>query len=214
MIVIGLIGKIGAGKSTVARRFADLGARVIDADALAHEVLEEPDVRDAIRSRFGNGVFAADGRVQRRSLGERVFGPTADHAAGLRALEAIVHPRVHERIDLALAAARSQPRPADSPADVVVLDVPLLLRAGWDKACDRLVIVECDEAVRRQRLAARQLSREQQAAREAAWEVSAGPDRPHGSHHSERRKTSTVDTSGDLAYTQSQVDRIWGELQR
>jgi len=210
MIVIGLVGKIGAGKSTVARRVAEHGASVIDADALAHEVLEEQDVQDAIRERFGDGVFGVDGRIRRRLLGERVFGPTSEHVASLRALEAIVHPRVHRRIEAALAAARS----AGSRAHVVVLDVPLLLRAGWDEACSQLVLVECEESVRRQRLAARQLSPEQQAAREAAWEAAGAPDTATVSSRHEPRKTSTVDTSGDLAYTFAQVDRIWGELQR
>lgn len=214
MITIGLIGRIGAGKSTVARRFGEHGAFVIDADALAHEVLGEPDVRAEIAARFGAGVLSAAGGVDRARLAEAVFGPTPVHAAALEALEAIVHPRVHRRIEAALAAAREA---AGRPHALVVLDVPLLVRAGWDRVCDHLVVVECEDAVRRERLARRGVSPEQQAAREAAWEAGRGTasleaasleaTAPPG-----RSGTFTVDTSRDLAYTHFQVDRILGEL--
>jgi len=213
MIVIGLIGRIGAGKSTVAARFAAHGARVIDADRIAHSVLEEADVRRAVADRFGPDVLDADGRIRRRAVAERVFGPTPDHVAGLHALEAIVHPRVRQRIAAELAAARE--RAAAHPLrrddgvlrrDVVVLDVPLLVQAGWADACDRLVVVECDEAIRRERLAARQWTAGERAARDAAW------DRSYAAAQLPSREILTVDTSGDLAYTSSQVDRIWSGL--
>jgi len=205
MIVIGLIGRIGAGKSTVAARFAAHGAGVIDADRIAHEVLEEAEVRQQVVERFGPQVLDADGRIRRRAVAERVFGPETAHAEALESLEAIVHPRVRRRIAAELAARE---RSAGSPArhDVVVLDVPLLVQAGWADACDLLVVVECAEPVRRDRLAARRWSAEEQAAREAAW------DRKYAAAKLPPRKILTVDTSGDLAYTAAQVDRIWSGL--
>lgn len=214
MITIGLIGRIGAGKSTVARRFGERGAAVIDADALAHEVLGEPDVRAEIAARFGADAVSAAGGVDRARLAEAVFGPTPAHVAALAALEAIVHPRVHRRIEAALAAAREAARAADRPDALAVLDVPLLVRAGWDGACDHLVAVECEDAVRRERLARRGMSPAQQAAREAAWEATGGGVSPHGPATGPRGRTFTVDTSRDIAYTFAQVDRIIGELQR
>lgn len=213
MITIGLIGRIGAGKSTVARRFGERGAAVIDADALAHEVLAEPDVRAEIASRFGPGVLSAAG-VDRSRLAEAVFGPTPAHAAALAALEAIVHPRVHRRIEAALAVAREAAEAAGRPDDILVLDVPLLVRAGWDRVCDHLVVVECEDAVRRERLARRGVSPEQQAAREAAWEAGRGGASPETTASGRRGRTFAVDTSQDLAYTHAQVDRIVGELRR
>ncbi|MFM8378328.1 MAG: dephospho-CoA kinase [Planctomycetia bacterium] len=212
MITIGLIGRIGAGKSTVARRFGERGATVIDADALAHEVLAEPDVRAEIAARFGPGVLSAAGGVDRARLAEAVFGSTPAHAAALAALEAIVHPRVHRRIEAALAAAREAAEAAGRPDEIVVLDVPLLVRAGWDRVCDHLVVVECEDAVRRERLARRGVSPEQQAAREAAWEAGSGGASPQTAASARVRATLAVDTSQDLAYTHSQVDRIVGEL--
>jgi len=201
MIIIGLVGRIGAGKSTVARRFAAHGAAVVDADHHAHEALADPEVTTAIAARFGESVIDADGRVDRAALAARVFGGTPAHDANRAALEALVHPWVRRRLETALAeeAARNLPvgrRPA------VVLDVPLLLQAGWGDLCTHLVVVECEESVRRMRLAARGWSTEQIAARDRAWERGYCPP-PSGA------TTWSVDASRDPAYTAEQVDRIW-----
>jgi dephospho-CoA kinase len=207
MIVIGLIGRIGAGKSTVAGCFADLGAAVIDADAIAHLILDTPDARAAIVARFGSGVLDSDGRVLRRALAERVFGHSQEHAESLAELESIVHPRVHDEILRRLDSLRAEE--AREGLRVAVLDVPLLVRAGWADSCDLLVAIECDEEVRRRRLADRGVSAVQQAAREAAWRGSvAAGDGPFPGHFPASR-TATVDTSGSAAYTRDQVVRIW-----
>jgi len=208
MIIIGLIGRIGAGKSTVARRFAAHGGHVIDADRIAHEVLEEPDVIHQIADRFGADVLDADGRICRRAVADRVFGPTPDHARALEWLEAVVHPRVRRRINAELAALETRHgrhTPSES-GTVVVLDVPLLVQAGWADRCDRLVEVNCSEEVRRQRLAARHWSPAQQEAREAAW------NKNYSATTFPFEKLSSVDASGDLAYTHSQIDLIWSGL--
>ena len=208
MITIGLSGRIGAGKSTVARRFGERGASVVDADAIAHEVLREPDVRAAITARFGSGMLSDAGDVDRGRLAAVVFGPTPAHAAALEALESIVHPRVHDRIGMAVAAAREAERAAGREDAIVVLDVPLLVRSGWDSICDHIVVVECEDVVRRERLAKRGMTGEQQAAREAAWEAGAGGRAARPAASDRRERTFTVDTSRDLAYTHVQVDRI------
>ena len=91
-MIVGLVGMIGSGKTTVARRLGEHGADVIDADALAHEALDDRQVRQQLRERFGPSIFAADGTVQRKLLAELVFGAAADRVANLAALEAIVHP--------------------------------------------------------------------------------------------------------------------------
>ncbi len=205
MIVVGLVGRMGSGKSTVARMFAALGAHVVDADAIAHEVLDEPEVRRQVVARFGAGVLAADGRVWRSALADVVFGPGADPAA-LADLEALVHPGVGARIEGVLAAHR-RAEAAGGETRVVVLDVPLLVQSGWADACDRIVVVECDEAVRRARLAARGLDPAQQAARDRAWSRGGDP-------RTAPEKTSTVDASAEEAYTRAQVGRIWHDMRR
>ena len=204
MIVIGLLGRIGAGKSTVARMFADLGAEVVDADAVAHAVLDEPEVRAAVVARFGAGVVGADGRVARAALAALVFGPTPEQAAALTDLEAIVHPPVRQRITARLAAGRAAEQ-ADGRPRVMVLDVPLLVHGGWGAASDRIVRVECEDSVRRARLVARGWSDAQIAGRDQAWERAGGGPLPAA-------KTVTVDTARDPAYTRREVERIWATL--
>jgi len=205
MTIIGLIGRIGAGKSTVARRFAEHGAHVIDADRIAHEVLEEGDVVRQIADRFGAGVLDAEGRIRRRVIADRVFGPTPDHALALQWLEALVHPRVRSRINAELVSLGGR-EGAHGGEAVVVLDVPLLVQAGWADRCDRLVVVACPEEIRRQRLAARHWDPTELEAREAAW------SRKYTAEGLPSEKMATVDASGDLAYTLAQVDRIWSGL--
>jgi dephospho-CoA kinase len=198
MIVIGLVGRIAAGKSTVARAFATRGAEVIDADRLAHAALDEPEAVGRIVARFGAEVLDSAGRGRRPALAERVFGPTAEHDAALGDLEAIVHPLVRVRIESRLADIAAAEDAGGSK--LVVLDVPLLMQGAWDRRCDRIVLVECEEGVRQRRLAGRAWPAIQQAARERAWE--------RNYRLPPAEKTLIVDASGDPAYTQGQVDRI------
>lgn len=217
MTIIGLIGRIGAGKSTVARRFAAHGGHVIDADRIAHEVLKEDAVIQAVVLRFGTDVLDAEGHIRRRAIADHVFGPTRAHALALLWLESLIHPRVHQRITAELAALNAaEPKALQEPSgksnnhtpprNIVVLDVPLLVQAGWADACDHLVVVTCSDALRRQRLAARQWNPAEQDAREAAWSRKYVPPTLPS------EKISTVDASGDLAYTLSQADLIWSGL--
>jgi len=203
MIIVGLVGKIAAGKSTVARALADLGAEVVDADRIAHEVLGDPDATRAIIKRFGPAVIDEAGHVRRPVLAEGVFGPSAAHDAALADLEAIVHPRVRQRIAQQLAEVAGMP---ESERKVVVLDVPLLVQVGLDARCDRIVLVECEENERQRRLDARGWPPMQRAARERAWARRYRPP--------PQKKTWVMDASGDSAYTQFQVGRFWDSLRR
>lgn len=205
MTTIGLIGKIGVGKSTVARRLEELGAQVIDADKIAHEVLAEADVKREVVTHFGASVLGGNGELQRQVLAERVFGLTPTHAAALTILEKIVHPRVRQRINGRLDHLQAAGQATGEDAKVV-LDIPLLLQAGWGDACDYLIRLKCNETVRQERLKQRGWSDLQREARAAAWDRRApGPPVPEG-------KITTVDTSGTLAYTFDQVDRFWSAL--
>ena len=207
MVVIGMVGRIASGKSTVARMLAEHGAEVIDADALAREALDDPSVRRAVIERFGSDVVGHDGSIRRDVLAGLVFGPTDGHAAALEDLESIIHPLVRRRIDARLESIQRREVSADEPA-IVVLDVPLLVQAGWAPRCDLLIRVACDDAVRGSRLAARHISPEERRARDAAWtrRFREGDVLPE--------KTLTVDASGDLAYTRTQVGRIWDRVLR
>lgn len=140
--VVGLLGGVGSGKSLVAGLLRARGARVIDADRLAHEALRAPAVRRAVRARWGDAVLDAKGRVDRAALGRRVFGdPRA-----LRRLNGLIHPRVRARIRERLRRARRGGRP-------IVLDVPLLMESPLRRACAWLVFVDAPAAVRARRTA-------------------------------------------------------------
>jgi len=130
--VIGIVGGVGAGKSTAAAEFVALGCELVDADAIGHELLREPDVLDAIRRRWGNGVLGADGQVDRKALGRCVFRDEQE----LKALNGILHPRIRRRMARQIARARRTPGVRG-----VVVDAAVLFEAGWDNLCTHRVFV-------------------------------------------------------------------------
>jgi dephospho-CoA kinase len=132
MVIIGLTGGIGSGKSTVAAMLAERGARVIDADRIGHEAyLPGTPGWDQIVAAFGRDVVAADGTIDRAALGRRVF---ADREA-LETLNRIVHPLIAQEIQARLAAALQT---GDAP---VVIEAALLLDAGWRPFVDVVWVV-------------------------------------------------------------------------
>jgi dephospho-CoA kinase len=144
---LGLTGGMGCGKSTAARFFADHGFRRIDADALVRtEVLTAPDVMAAIRERFGRGVLAADGTINRSSLARSIFG---DDAAR-QWLETLLHPRVR-------ALWQAQVRAAPEAAWVV--EIPLLFENGLENRFDFVVCVACSPSLQLARLEQRGMAR-------------------------------------------------------
>lgn len=160
MIAIGLTGGIGSGKSTVAALLVERGAVLIDADRLAREVVEPGrPAYDQIRARFGDGVVASDGSIDRPALAAVVF---ADEAAR-RDLNGIVHPEVGREMLTRLAALAGTDH-------VVVLDIPLLAEGGRDRyPVSGVLVVDCPVEVAIERLVRdRQMSPDEAEARVAA----------------------------------------------
>lgn len=143
MLRIGLTGGIGSGKTTVANLFAARGVPVIDTDAIAHELVEpgQPALAE-IAARFGAELLDDAGRLDRARLRERVFADSGQR----KALEAILHPRIHAEMTLRVNAAK---------AAYVVLVVPLLFEAGWRDRVDRVLLVDVPVELQRARVAAR-----------------------------------------------------------
>ena len=196
MLLVGLTGGIGAGKSTVAELLAARGAVIIDADQVARAVVEpgQPALKKLVE-RFGEGILDPDGRLERGALAKLVFGD--DEAR--RDLEAITHPAINDEFSR---------RVVEAPTDaIVVLDVPLLAESeqARKRPYQTVIVVEAPRDVRLERLEARGVPRADAEARMAAQ---AGDE--------ERRKLAThvVDNSGDRADLERQIDEVWADFQR
>lgn len=196
MPLIALTGGIGSGKSTVARRLAEHGAVIVDADAIVREVQAPGSpVLAAIAEVFGAGMLHADGALDRAALGALVFGDPRRRAE----LNALVHPVVREESARRFAAAF-----AADPDAVVVYDVPLLAEARGGGEWDLVVVVDAPAGVRAERLVAeRGMTPEDAAARIAAQ-----------ASDEERRALADVviDTSGTIDDTLGRADELWRRL--
>jgi len=140
--IIGILGGIGSGKSTVAKEFGKLGCGVVDADELAHDLLDKDGVREEIVGLFGQEVCNSSGIIDRQKLADVVF---AD-AQKLGLLNNIIHPRVMEQAEALIQRYNGQ-----NELRAIVLDIPLLAEVGWEKRCDKLIFVQCDGRVRAER---------------------------------------------------------------
>lgn len=190
---IGLTGGIASGKSTVARELERLGAHIIDADVLARDVvaLGTPGLREVV-ARFGAGVLASDGSLDRAALGRIVFSDDRARAD----LNAIIHPRVRER---ARELERSAP-----PGAIVVHVIPLLVETGQVDSFDEVVVV--DTTVEQQ--IARLMRRNGYDRDEAMRRIASQAKREERL----RAATRVIDSSGPVPATMAQVRALWQEL--
>lgn len=195
MIRIGLTGGIACGKSTVAAMLRELGCHVIEADLVAHELIEPGRLAyEEIVREFGREILEASGRVDRASLGRIVF---AD-AAKREKLNAIVHPRVREEVERRIAALERS-----DPEGIVVVVAALLFEAGYEEALDRMVVAWCRPEQQIERLRERGLPLEEAQRRIAAqWPVEV----------KRQRADAEIDCSGTLEETQRQVEELFRSL--
>jgi len=197
MRVIGILGGVASGKSAVARALGRLGAGLLDADRAGHEVLRLPRIEAALREHFGDDIFATDGRVDRSRLAGIVFVDSADGRRERNFLEQLTHPEIGRLLSQQADAIRAE------GTKIAVLDAPLLVEAGWDNMCDRLIFVDAPRGVRVERALARGWSEEDFAAREGAQE---------SLDLKRARADVTIDSSGSLEQTQAQVEHLWKSL--
>lgn len=200
MLVIGLIGGVASGKSWVAREFQQLGAVVLDADRLGHEVLTDSDLQAAVRNRWGAAVFHSTGEVDRAAIARIVFAPPPNGPPELAFLEGLTHPRIAAKLQAEMERLK-----AEKSTPAVILDAPILLKAGWNRFCDQVVFVEASHDVRLARATQRGWTVEQFAAREQAQE---------SLEYKRSQATIVIDNSGTAENTRQQVAKVWREWVR
>ncbi len=196
MLTVGLTGGIGSGKSTVAKILAELGAPSFDADKVGHEIYMPggPAYRDVIAA-FGDGIVAPDGTIDRKKLGPIVFADPTQ----LKRLEAIVHPRMFERMREMVAEMRSKGVTAP-----IVIEAAILIEARWQPLFDEIwLVVAPREKVIQRVEAERGLKPEQTEARIKA-QLSDDERRNHCS--------MVVDNSGTIEQLRAAVSILWQEL--
>ena len=140
--MIGILGGMYSGKSTVAAELAKLGCAVIDADSISHQLLEEKDVLKKIVRVFGKEVLDGKGKISRSALANRIFGDPAK----LETLTGILHPLVMARVEQLITQYAPQPA-----VRAIVLDIPLLVEVGWEKRCDHIIFIDCAPLIRLER---------------------------------------------------------------
>lgn len=197
MLLVGLTGNIGSGKSTVARLLSERGATIIDADVLARRAVDPGSAAlDAITGRWGTSVLAPDGSLDRAALRRIVF---SDHDE-LEALNEIVHPEVEALRDRLIADARGR---GDR---IVVCDIPLLFERGLVDDFDRIVLVDAPREVRLERLTKSRDLTETEAMAMIVAQVPAELKRARADH--------VIDNTSTVSDLEMRVGEVWEALER
>lgn len=198
MLVIGLTGGIASGKSTVAGILRELGAKIINTDQVAREVvLPGQPAYEEIVAAFGRQVLQTDGCINRQALGRIVF----NDAAAREILNAITHPRIRDKV-----LERLQDLRKEDPDAVVVIEAPLLIEAGMEKVVDAVWVVTAPERVRLKRLMERDNLSWQEAQSRLRAQMGEGERLRHA--------TRVIPAGGDLAAMRASVLAAWQELRR
>ena len=195
--IIGILGGIASGKSTVAAEFGKLGCAVISADVIAHDLLKEEPVQKELVQQFGREILLPSGQIDRAKLARIVF---AD-AEKLCVLNKVIHPRVLERTE-ELIAKYSQ----CGPTQAIVLDMPLLVEVGWANRCDRLIFVKCDRAQRARRAKQAGLLDEQEIKIREKFQISLDKKA--------KLADNTIDNNSDFSTLVRQIQDIFSDVVR
>ena len=192
-IVIGIVGGIGSGKSTVAGILGEAGCVVCDSDALARQALEQPDVKQQLARRLGDDVLGNDGSVDREAVSRKVF----DDPELRTWLESIIHPMVEQQrgriFDDAPVGARA-----------LVIDAPLLLEAGLGEECDVILYVDTPKNIRQQRV---EINRK--------WPISKHSEREEAQLPLDRKRERShhvLSNEGDITRLRETVHEMLGTI--
>jgi dephospho-CoA kinase len=205
LLKVGLTGGIASGKSLVAEMFSALGAHVIQADQIAHELMKPgAPVYDQVIRHFGSGMLHSDGTINRSRLAEAAFGSTGGKSSRVKELNQIVHPAVIRKQEEWMASIGHS-----DPHAIAVVEAALILEAGAADRFDRLVVITCGLQQRIARWAKRMNVDEASARHEVTRRMAAQlPDE-------EKIKAAdyVIHNSGSLDATQRQVETVYRELQ-
>jgi dephospho-CoA kinase len=208
MLRVGLTGGIASGKSVVGEMFVGLGAHLIQADRIAHALMQPGErVYNEVVSHFGRGILNPDGSVNRNKLAEMAFGGTNasedERVTRIGELNRIVHPAVIRDQD-----AWMQETGRQDPHAVAIVEAALILEAGTANRFDRLIVVICDEQQRATRFAARHNMELDAARKEVARRMAA----QLGDQEKVKAADYVIDNSGSLDQTRQQVSHVWQQL--
>ncbi len=196
MLRVGLTGGIGCGKTTVAHMFGELGAKLINADAVGHEVIRKPEpAYEEILESFGKSLLGEDEEIDRGRLGEIVF---ADREK-LRRLNAIVHPRIIERLNY-----YSEKLAVAYPESILLVEAALIYEAKLDSWFDRIITAWCPPARQEELLTQDHGLTLEEARRRIAGQLPNEEKR--------RRADYVIDCSGTLEETRRQVEEVHAQL--
>lgn len=205
VLKVGLTGGIAVGKSAVGEMFAALGARVVQADQISHQLMQPGGaVYQKVIDHFGSGILDADGGINRARLAELAFG-TATQPSRVQELNQIVHPAVIRRQEEWMAEVGAR-----DPDAIAMVEAALILEAGMADSFDRLIVVTCRPEQRIERWARRLKVGQEVARREVTRRMAAQmPDE-------EKIKAAdyVIDNSGSLDETAQQVRTIYAELKK
>jgi dephospho-CoA kinase len=209
MLKVGLTGGIASGKSTVGEMLVALGAHLVQADRIAHQLMlpGQPVYNEVVRH-FGGGILNPDLSVNRSKLAEAAFGSDAGSSAvssRIQELNRIVHPAVIRSQEEWMEEAGRQ-----DPHAIAVVEAALIIEAGAAKRFDRLIVVTCSDEQRIARFAARQRLPIEDARKEVERRMAAQlPE-------AEKVKAADyiIDNSSSLDHTRNQVQKIWEQLRR
>jgi dephospho-CoA kinase len=195
---VALTGGIATGKSEVAGVFKEMGATVLDADLLGHELMKPGSpAYDEIRAAFGDEILSTDGRIDRKKLAPRVFGD----ASARHRLNAILHPRILTKIEERLREFAGRP-----PGGIIVVEAALLVEAGADRIFDRIVVTHCDAGTQSARLERRDALSGSEAKRRIASQT-VPQKRLEAADY-------LIDTSGTAEETRSAARTTFAALRR
>ena len=192
--VIGLTGGIASGKSTMARFFRDKGAAVLSADTIAFALAKPRQILYRLYvAHFGEGILQTDGTLDRRAIGRLVF----DNDAERQWLDETTHPILERAMRRQIAVKQAKNFP------VIILDVPLLFEAGWDKMTEENCLVFVDEAVQLARLMRRNGYTEAEARARIAAQMPLSEKK--------KRADTFIDNNGSLEESFLQAEKLWKE---